>query len=270
MRSSIVTSLASLFASLAVAQTELEIELYPEFAKDMLHWGYKWEAFTLTTDDSYKLTTFRITERKGHEVVPDPDLNPVVLMHGLGCDATSWVDPSWEPFDLPLPLLLFNRGFDVYLASNRGTKYCQGHESLAVDDPAFWDFSWVEMGLYDDVTNVKFIKERTGKKVSYVGVSQGTVQMFYALAKLEADFFAEHLFTFAALDPCTIDITEGDDIYKDGLFHFHEYGIYAFGGPNWDSDLQTICDNFDQEICDYATGCAGGEPVSLKTNVHWA
>ena len=94
MRSATVTSLASLFASLAVAQTELEIELYPEFAKDMLHWGYKWEAFTLTTDDSYKLTTFRITERVGHEVVPDPDLNPVVLMHGLGCDATSWVDPS--------------------------------------------------------------------------------------------------------------------------------------------------------------------------------
>ena len=94
--------------------------------------------------------------------------------------------------------------------------------------------------------------------------------MFYALATLEEEFLKDNLFTFAALDPCTIDVTEGDDIYKDGLFHFHEYGIYAFGGPNWDSDLQTICDNFDQEICDYATGCAGGEPVSLKTNVHWA
>lgn len=41
------------------------------------------------------------------------------------------------------------------------------------------------MGRYDDVSNIKFIKERTGKKVSYVGVSQGTVQMFYGLATLE-------------------------------------------------------------------------------------
>ena len=94
--------------------------------------------------------------------------------------------------------------------------------------------------------------------------------MFYALAKMEDEFFADNLFTFAAIDPCTIDVTEGDRIYTEGLFHFKEYGIYAFGGPNWDQDLATICANFDQEICDYASGTAGGEPVSLNTNVHWA
>jgi len=61
--------------------------------------------------------------------------------------------------------------------------------------------------------------------------------MFYALAKKEAEFFADNLFTFAAIDPCTIDVNEGDHLYTDGLFHFSEYGIYAFGGPNWDDDL---------------------------------
>ena len=126
------------------------------------------------------------------------------------------------------------------------------------------------MGLYDDVVNVKFVKERTGKKVSYVGVSQGTVQMFYSLAKLEEKFYADNLFTFAAIDPCTIQVTEGERIYTEGLFHFSDYGIYAFGGPNWDSDIKTICDNFDQEICDYATSYGGGEAISLQTNVHWA
>lgn len=151
----------------------------------MHHWGYTWEAFKVTTDDAYVLTTFRITSKKGYQVVErDETLNPVMLMHGLACDATSWVDPSWGPVTLPLPLRLFDRGFDVYMASNRGTKYCQEHETLAVDDPDFWAFSWAEMGLGDDVANVKMIKERTGKKVSYVGVSQGTVQMFYGLAKM--------------------------------------------------------------------------------------
>ena len=125
------------------------------------------------------------------------------------------------------------------------------------------------MGLYDDVANIKKISKHTGKKVSYVGVSQGTVQMFYALAKMENEL-KDYMYTFAAIDPCTIDMTEGDELYTDGLFHFSEYGIYAFGGPNWDHDLKKICRHFDQEICDYASGCAGGEPVSLQTNVHWA
>ena len=218
---------------------------YPEYAEFMKHWGYTWEPYELTTDDGYILTTFRITGKKGEKIEPDESLNPVMLMHGLGCDATSWVDPSWEPFNLPLPLRLFDRGFDVYMASNRGTKYCQQHTSLALDDPKFWDFSWAEMGLYDDVSNIKFIKERTGKKVSYVGVSQGTVQMFYALSTIEEDFLKDNLFTFAAIDPCTIDVSEGNRLYEDGLFHFSEYGIYAFGGPNWEQDQETICSNFD-------------------------
>ena len=90
----------------------------------MHHYGYTWESFEITTDDGYILTTFRVTGNKNMEVTPDESLNPVMLMHGLGCDATSWVDPGWEPFGDPLPLRLFNRGFDVYMASNRGTKYC--------------------------------------------------------------------------------------------------------------------------------------------------
>ena len=142
--------------------------------------------------------------------------------------------------------------------------------SLAIDDPDYWAFSWSEMGRYDDVENVRFIKEKTGKKVSYIGVSQGTVQMFYGLSRLEDEFFADNLFTFAALDPCTIDISEGDSIYENGLFHFADYGIYAFNGPNWDKDLVTICENFDKEVCEYAVNATGGEPVSVQTNVHWA
>ena len=129
------------------------------------------------------------------------------------------------------------------------------------------------MGRYDDVANIKAIKEETGaEKIFYLGWSQGTVQMFYALSTMEDEFFADNLYTFAALDPCTIDMTEGDRIYREGLFKFQDYGIYAFGGPNWDKDYNTICENFDEEICQYAsdTYSDGGQPVSVKTMVHWA
>ena len=90
----------------------------------MAYWGYSWEAFELPTDDGFILTTFHITGKKHHTVLPDESLNPIVLMHGQACDATAWVGEG-DRTVTPLPFRLFDRGFDIYLASNRGTKYCQ-------------------------------------------------------------------------------------------------------------------------------------------------
>ena len=100
---SILYSLIS-FTTAVLSQSEDDKLKYPEFTRFMHHWGYSWEAFTLTTEDAYILTTFHITGREGHKVEPDPALNPVLMMHGQGCDATSWVDPSWGQYELPLPL----------------------------------------------------------------------------------------------------------------------------------------------------------------------
>ena len=212
-------TILALFATVCAAENETKEDLYKEFSDDMLFWGYTWEPIKITTDDGYVLTTFRITGRTGHEMELDESLNPVILMHGLSCDATSWVAVGEKSLEPPLPLRLFNRGFDVYMAANRGTKYCQEHESLKTTDAAFWDWTWTQMGTQDDVANLKMVKERTGKKSSYIGVSQGTIQMFYALSTQE-DLMKEYVYTFAAMDPCTIAVNEGTHIYKDGLMHF--------------------------------------------------
>ena len=88
--------------------------------------------------------------------------------------------------------------------------------------------------------------------------------MFYTLATMQ-DWAKDHVFTFAALDPCTISITEGTRIYEEGLFKFEDYGVYVFGGPDWEKSSEIICSNFDQEICDWANGYGYGEPVSVQT-----
>lgn len=50
------------------------------------------------------------------------------------------------------------------------------HDVYEPTDQEFWAWSWAEMGIYDDVANIKMVKELTGKeKVSYLGISQGTV-----------------------------------------------------------------------------------------------
>ena len=107
-------------------------------------------------------------------------------------DGASWL--SSYSSGLPMHLLLADAGYQVFIGNNRGTEYSQGHETLTVDDPEFWQWTWGEMGIYDGVANIRMMKERTGAdKVFYIGYSQGNVQMFYALTKLEESFFADNL-----------------------------------------------------------------------------
>ena len=102
-----------------------------------------------------------------------------------------------------MPLQLAEAGYDIWFGNNRGTEYSQGHTSLTVDQPEFWAYSWAEMGIYDDVSNIKAIKEYSGaEKVFYLGMSQGTIQFYYALAKLDQEFFDNNVHKFVATAPC--------------------------------------------------------------------
>jgi pimeloyl-ACP methyl ester carboxylesterase len=59
------------------------------------------------------------------------------------------------------------------------------------------------MGKYDAPTQVDFVRSKTGnQKVAWIGHSQGTTQMFYAIANNEA-FWKERLSIFVALAPVT-------------------------------------------------------------------
>lgn len=238
----------------------------------MALYGYTWEPIKVKTEDGWTLTTFKITGKVGEEAFArDPSLNPVLLMPGQGTDSVQLLGDGHHHDVVPLPLQIYESGFEVYIANNRGTTYSQVNDNYDISEPDFWKFSWAEMGLYDAVSNVKLVKEQTGKKVNYIGFSQGTVQMFYALAKLSHTELADDLFHFAAIDPCTIQVSEGDNVYTEGLFHFEDYGIYKFGGPGWPKDNITICKEFNADICKYATIYGAlPEPVSVQTNLHWA
>ena len=50
----------------------------------------------------------------------------------------------------------------MWIGSNRGTEYSWEHETLSVNDGAYWDFTWAEMGMYDDPANIAAIKQATG------------------------------------------------------------------------------------------------------------
>jgi len=94
-------------------------------------------------------------------------------------DGPSWVDSQNYNSDgvKPFMLLLADSGYDVYVASNRGTEYSRGHVTLdAAADPEYWDFSWAEMGLYDDKALIETAVANNSNfdKAYYIGWSQGT------------------------------------------------------------------------------------------------
>ena len=118
-----------------------------------------------------------------------------------------------------MPLILADRGYDVWMGNNRGTEYSRGHtnSSMTIDTKEYWAFSYAEMGMYDDPANIKMIKDQTKEdKIFYIGYSQGTVQMFYSLIKKGSDI-SDSLHRYVALAPCTI---AGDDPgdYQNTLF----------------------------------------------------
>ena len=110
---------------------------------------------------------FRITGVKGKRTDINSDRAPLLLMNGAFGSALDW----------PLPGQLAEQGYDVWIGNNRGTMYSWDHKSLnCATDNAFWDYTWADMGLYDDTANITAIKEATGvDKVFYIGYSQGTI-----------------------------------------------------------------------------------------------
>ena len=63
----------------------------------------------------------------------------ILLTHGSFMDATSWFEPEKNGVQLgendkPLPLLLMDEGYDVWLSNMRGTQYSRKHETLDSSD----------------------------------------------------------------------------------------------------------------------------------------
>ncbi len=94
--------------------------------------------------------------------------------------------------------VLANKGYDVWLGNIRGNRYSNAALSKAKQD--YWEFSFDELAKYDLTASFRFIAEKTGQKINYIGHSQGTLIMFIALS-MRYQHIRENLATFVALGP---------------------------------------------------------------------
>ena len=225
-------------------------EDYRRMREVMDKWEYTWDPVKVTTEDGFILTTFHVTGNSSGKFTPTKP--PVLIQHGDYGDGAGWL--RYYPVGKPMHLQLADDGYDVWIGNNRGTNYSQERtDDLKPTDEAYWNWSWAAMGIYDDVANIKAIKQQSGaEKVFYLGYSQGTVQMFYALAHLEDSFFVDNLYKFLAFAPCTISPKDGPESYwLDNLYDFQSIGVYGLYGDSarWDEDKAKICSQLSEEAC---------------------
>ncbi|XP_017075098.1 lipase 3 [Drosophila eugracilis] len=151
-------------------------------------YGYPADNYTVETDDGYILGVHRIAR---------PGAIPVLMVHGLlDCSAT-WVmlGPTKS-----LGYLVYEQGYDVWMANVRGNTYSKRHVRYTSDDPEFWDFSFHEMGVYDVPSIIDFVLMRTGfSQLYYIAHSQGTAS-FWIMAS-EKPQYMDKIILMQALAP---------------------------------------------------------------------
>ncbi len=106
------------------------------------------------------------------------------LQHGLEDSAATWVVNLANE---SLAFILANAGFDVWLGNNRGNIYSDRNTKYTYKQKEFWEWSVDQLAQFDAPTMIDYVLNATGQpRLSWVGHSQGTMQMFFALATQRA------------------------------------------------------------------------------------
>ncbi|XP_017076756.1 lipase 3 [Drosophila eugracilis] len=140
--------------------------------------NYPVETHTVTTNDGYILSNFRIPSS---ERCTNNERKPIVLInHGMtGSADTALLN---GPND-GLPYMLADACYDVWLSNCRGTRYSRKHVNLRASLFKFWYFSWHEIGMEDLPALIDHILSTTKQKaLHFVGHSQGTTSLMVMLS----------------------------------------------------------------------------------------
>ncbi|XP_052873153.1 lipase 3-like [Anopheles cruzii] len=162
---------------------------------------YPIEKHVLTTRDGYILKLHRIPDPRqfpeeyedrqqedGHD---EPNLlrfgprkpqfrGAVLLVPGLFSTAADFVITGPEN---GLAFVLADAGYDVWMASVRGSRFARKNVHLTVAQSEFWDFSFHEIGTIDIAAIIDYILLETNEqRLYYVGHNQGMTALFVLLS----------------------------------------------------------------------------------------
>ncbi|CAB0035916.1 unnamed protein product, partial [Trichogramma brassicae] len=161
-------------------------------AKIILRDGYPSETHTVTTEDGYILTVFRIPGS-----VHSP---PVFLQHGLLESSTDWLISGKNK---SLAYILSDNGYDVWIGNARGNTFSRKHRYLSPKDPRYWNFTWSELGKYDHPAVFTHISKINGQPLVYIGHSMAGST--FSVMAIERPDIARRFKAFIGLAPATYE-----------------------------------------------------------------
>ncbi|XP_055295721.1 lipase 3-like [Sitodiplosis mosellana] len=173
-------ALSLILSSSGQVKSNIENDLCPLRTDQVIeHYGYEAEEHHVTTADGYILTIFRCNSKQ----YAMKKRKPLIIQHGLPSSSDDFTTniPSQA-----IAYVLADAGFDVWLPNFRGTVYSRRHVSKNPDTPGsgFWNFSWYELGIYDQPAVIDYILNQThNRKLYYIGYSEGTTSIMVLLSE---------------------------------------------------------------------------------------
>ncbi|KAF2891758.1 hypothetical protein ILUMI_14415, partial [Ignelater luminosus] len=148
--------------------------------------GYPFENHTVQTKDGYILEIHRIPHGRNSSGNTGP---PVLFVPGYLCSSADWVNMGPEN---SLGFILADKGYDVWLANYRGTRWSRKHAWLNpdVDRKAYWSLGnhFQQIGEYDLPAFMNYILNVTKQeKLFYIGHSQGG-SSYFALTSAKPEY----------------------------------------------------------------------------------
>lgn len=151
----------------------------------------QWKNITPIKNGEYHLPTFHELrwplgckhDRKASE-------EPVVvyLQHGILNSGLIWFVNGMNS----LPFVLADKGYHVWIGANRGTRFSKVRDKSRT--------SWHEMGTIDLPLQIRHaLKVSKASRLTYIGHSQGTTQLFVGLT--EVPYLSDAISLFIGLDP---------------------------------------------------------------------
>ncbi|CAH1113090.1 unnamed protein product [Psylliodes chrysocephalus] len=166
-------------------------------------YGYPVEIHDIITEDGYIITIFRIPHGKNSTKVHK---YPVILFPGTcGC-SENFVATGPEH---AIGFYLSDKGFDVWLANNRGNRHARKHKTLNPEkDRKFWNFGWHEVAIYDTPSIIDYVlRVSNASQIFYIGHSQGTTT-FLAMAADKPEYNKKVKLSIQLAPTCFLNYTK--------------------------------------------------------------
>lgn len=91
---------------------------------------YSWRFYTALTEDDYMVRMFRFLGDWTGSTVPNQwTKGPVLLVNTATKDCRSWFIDTMDENQDSIPKMLFDEGYDVWIACKRGSIYSWEHET---------------------------------------------------------------------------------------------------------------------------------------------